>query len=138
MSSSFDLRGFILFVAGIGCGIVLMQPGAAQTKGGTKLNHVAIAVKNIDAEVNYYTKTMGFRPAFTFKEPDGKPILTYLQIGRDTFRRVRMNVSRRIGRSTGVLAFPVITFIVDSREAPFGAPRLSQALLPEWERPTIT
>jgi catechol 2,3-dioxygenase-like lactoylglutathione lyase family enzyme len=72
-----------------------MEPGLAQTKNGTKLNHVAIAVKNYDAAVNYYTKTMGFRQAFSFKEPDGKPILTYLQISRDTFLEIQPVTAER-------------------------------------------
>ncbi|MEO8050176.1 MAG: VOC family protein [Acidobacteriota bacterium] len=89
MPGRFHVRNFALFVAGVGCGVLLMQPGAAQTKGGTKLNHVSIAVKDFDAAVSYYTKTMGFRPAFTFREPDGKPILTYLQISRETFLEIQ-------------------------------------------------
>ena len=28
---------------------------------------------------------MGFREAFTIKNPEGKPVLAYLQITRDTF-----------------------------------------------------
>jgi catechol 2,3-dioxygenase-like lactoylglutathione lyase family enzyme len=54
-----------------------------------KLNHVAITVKNFDAEVAYYTKSMGFREAFAFREPNGQPILTYLQISRDTFLEIQ-------------------------------------------------
>ena len=87
------MRGFALFIAGIGLGILLMQSVAAQNgvqngapkDTGMKLNHVAITVKNFDEEVAYYTKSMGFREAFAFREPNGAPILTYLQISRDTF-----------------------------------------------------
>ena len=83
------MRGFALFVAGVGMGVLLMQSVVAQNGGpnetGMKLNHVAIFVKNFDAEVAYYTKSMGFREAFAFREPNGAPILTYLQISRDTF-----------------------------------------------------
>ncbi len=32
---------------------------------------------------------MGFREAFAFREPNGKPILTYLQISRDTFLEIQ-------------------------------------------------
>ena len=32
---------------------------------------------------------MGFREAFTFREPNGKPILTYLHISRDTFLEIQ-------------------------------------------------
>lgn len=58
---------------------------AARNDTGMKLNHVGITVKNFDGAVAYYTKSMGFREAFSFREPNGAPILTYLQISRDTF-----------------------------------------------------
>ena len=87
------MRGFALFVIGIGVGILLMHPVSAQngvqTGAGMKLNHVAIAVRNYDEAVAYYTKTMGFREAFAFRQPDGKPILTYLQISRETFLEIQ-------------------------------------------------
>ena len=35
--------------------------------------------------MRFYTQTMGFREAFTIKDPSGKPTLAYLQITRDTF-----------------------------------------------------
>jgi catechol 2,3-dioxygenase-like lactoylglutathione lyase family enzyme len=35
--------------------------------------------------MRFYTKTMGFREAFTLKDKDGKPTLAYLQLNRDTF-----------------------------------------------------
>lgn len=91
------MRGFALFVAGVGLGILLMQSvvaqngaqNGAQNDTGMKLNHVAIFVKNFDAAVAYYTKSMGFREAFTFREPNGQPILTYMQISRDTFLEIQ-------------------------------------------------
>ena len=87
------MRGFALFVAGVGLGILLMQSVIAQDGArndtGMKLNHVAIFAKNFDAEVAYYTKSMGFREAFSFRQPNGAPILTYLQISRDTFLEIQ-------------------------------------------------
>ena len=87
------MRGFALFVAGLGSGILLMQSvvaqSGAQNDTSMKLNHVAITVKNFDEEVAYYTKSMGFREAFSFREPNGAPILTYLQISRDTFLEIQ-------------------------------------------------
>ena len=87
------MRGFALFIAGVGLGILLMQSVIAQDGArndtGMKLNHVAITVKNFDAEVAYYTKSMGFREAFAYREPNGQPILTYLQISRDTFLEIQ-------------------------------------------------
>lgn len=93
------MRGFALLVAGIGLGILLMQSvvaqNAPQNDTGMKLNHVAIFVKNFDAEVAYYIKSMGFREAFAFREPNGAPILTYLQISRDTFLEIQPATAER-------------------------------------------
>jgi catechol 2,3-dioxygenase-like lactoylglutathione lyase family enzyme len=86
------LEGLILFAAGIGVGVFLMQPTAAQEKPGPsaptlglRLNHVGIYAKDYDRSMNFYTKTVGLREAFTIRGNDGKPTLTYLQINRDTF-----------------------------------------------------
>ena len=35
--------------------------------------------------MTFYTKTMGFREAYTILRPDGSVQLTYLQLNRDTF-----------------------------------------------------
>jgi catechol 2,3-dioxygenase-like lactoylglutathione lyase family enzyme len=87
------MRGLALFVAGVGAGILLMQCVVGQTvtpsDTGMKLNHVAITVQNFDAAMAYYTKSMGFREAFTFREPNGEPTLAYLQISRDTFLEIQ-------------------------------------------------
>lgn len=81
------MRGLALVVVGFIAGALFMQTSAApQQKGtGLRLNHVGLYVKNFDESVNFYTKTMGFREAFAFKDKDGKPIITYLQLDRDTF-----------------------------------------------------
>jgi lactoylglutathione lyase len=81
------MRGLVLFVAGIVVGTIMMQSGAAQENrnAGVRLNHVGIAVKDYDESLNFYSKVMGFRVAFRFPSPDGKPTTTYFQINRDTF-----------------------------------------------------
>jgi catechol 2,3-dioxygenase-like lactoylglutathione lyase family enzyme len=81
------IGGFALFAAGVAVGVFLMQPGLAQQNQnpGLRLNHVGIYTKDFDESMRFYTKTMGFREAFSIKDKDGKPTLTYLQIGRDTF-----------------------------------------------------
>jgi catechol 2,3-dioxygenase-like lactoylglutathione lyase family enzyme len=80
--------GFALFAAGMVAGGLLMQSGFAQQENqnpGLRLNHVGIYVKDYDESMRFYTKTMGFREAFTIKDKDGKPTLTYLQLSKDTF-----------------------------------------------------
>jgi catechol 2,3-dioxygenase-like lactoylglutathione lyase family enzyme len=76
-----------LFAAGMGAGVFLMQPGAAQQNSnpGLRLNHVGIYAKDFDESMRFYTQTMGFKEAFTIKDQNGKPTLAYLQITRDTF-----------------------------------------------------
>ena len=78
---------FTLFAGGMVVGILLMQPSAAQQNPnpGLRLNHVGIYAKDFDESMRFYTKTMGLREAFSIKDKDGKPTLTYLQINRDTF-----------------------------------------------------
>jgi len=84
------MRGLSLFVAGVVVGIFMMLPGAAQQNNdtGVKLNHFGISVKNFDETMNFYTKTMGFHEAFTIRNKDGKPTLSYIQISRDTFLEI--------------------------------------------------
>jgi catechol 2,3-dioxygenase-like lactoylglutathione lyase family enzyme len=82
------IGGFTLFAAGVVAGVFLMQPGFAQQQNqnpGLRLNHVGIYVKDYDESMRFYTQTMGFKEAFTIKDKDGKPTLTYLQLSKDTF-----------------------------------------------------
>jgi catechol 2,3-dioxygenase-like lactoylglutathione lyase family enzyme len=78
------MRGWMLFVAGIVIGAAV-QTGIAQNAGLVGLNHVAISVQNLDAAVEYYTKTMGFREAFRNLDEKGQPTLVYVQISKNTF-----------------------------------------------------
>jgi catechol 2,3-dioxygenase-like lactoylglutathione lyase family enzyme len=86
-----------LFAAGIGVGIFLTQPGAAQQNRipGLRLSHVGIYVKDFDESMRYYTQTMGLREAFTIKDQNGKPTLAYLQITRDTFLELAPSTADR-------------------------------------------
>src|ERR1700685_1044491 len=81
------IGGFTLFAAGVVAGIFLMQPGLAQQNQNPvlRLNHVGIYVEDYDESMRFYTQTMGFKEAFTLRDKDGKPTLTYLQLSRDTF-----------------------------------------------------
>jgi methylmalonyl-CoA/ethylmalonyl-CoA epimerase len=81
------MRGVVLFTAGTVFGIFATQPSAAPQEkvAGLRLNHVGIYVRDFDESMNFYTKTMGFREAFSLKDKEGKPALAYLQINRDTF-----------------------------------------------------
>jgi catechol 2,3-dioxygenase-like lactoylglutathione lyase family enzyme len=81
------IGSFLLFAAGIGVGVFLMRPAAAQQSQSTglRLNHVGVYAKDFDESMRFYTQTLGLREAFSIKDKDGKPTLTYLQISKDTF-----------------------------------------------------
>jgi catechol 2,3-dioxygenase-like lactoylglutathione lyase family enzyme len=83
-------RALGLFVAGAVFGTLVLRPTAAQQNKDTNLhlNHVGIAVRDVDATVAYYTKVMGYRVAFKFPSPDDRPTTTYMQINRDTFLEI--------------------------------------------------
>jgi hypothetical protein len=56
------MRGLALFVAGAFVGLAATSVAQNQTpnRGIVGLNHVALAVPDLDKAVEYYTKTMGF------------------------------------------------------------------------------
>jgi catechol 2,3-dioxygenase-like lactoylglutathione lyase family enzyme len=83
-------RGMMLFAAGAAFGMLTTQPSAAPQNrtAGLRLNHFGLYVKDFDESMNFFTKTMGFREAFALKDKDNKPLLTYLQIDRDTFLEI--------------------------------------------------
>ena len=94
------MRTLAIFVAGSAVGAVAMQTVAAQESSNTglRLNHVGIAVEDVGEAIEFYTKVMGFRVAFEFPSPDGRPTTTYLQINRDTFLEVApANADRAAG-----------------------------------------
>lgn len=83
------LRALGLFAAGAVFGTLVLHPsGAQESNTNLHLNHVGIAVQDVDATVDYYTRVMGYRVAFKFPAPEGRPTTTYMQINRDTFLEV--------------------------------------------------
>jgi catechol 2,3-dioxygenase-like lactoylglutathione lyase family enzyme len=82
------MRGFMLFVAGLTIGLTV-QAVAAQNmtpnRGLIGLNHVGVAVPNLNEAITYYTKTLGFPEAFRSLDDKGQPRLVYVHISRNTF-----------------------------------------------------
>ena len=72
-----------VFAAVVVFGFLVIQPSAAQ-EPGLSLSAVGIGAKDYAESLNFYTKVMGFRPAFSFS-PNGKTHNTYFQVSRDTF-----------------------------------------------------
>ena len=80
------MRGLVLFIAGIAVGLAVEVAVAQnQNRGLVGLNHVGIAVPNIDEAVAYYSKTFGFPEAFRSKDEKGQVALVYVQISKNTF-----------------------------------------------------
>jgi hypothetical protein len=76
----------LLFASIVLFGVFGLQSSSAQqtAPGGLRLSVVGVGTKDYADTLNFYTKVLGFRPAFTFS-PNGKTTFTYLQLSRDTF-----------------------------------------------------
>ena len=81
------MRGLVLFGAGLVLGMVTIKSIEAQQEKrlGLQVEHVGIAVKNLQESVDYYTKTLGMRSAFVFGNRDGNPGINVIQVNKDTF-----------------------------------------------------
>src|SRR5262245_43311875 len=49
------------------------------------LNHIGIVVEDYEKSLDFYTNVLGLRIAYTVPKADGSPLLTYLQLNRETF-----------------------------------------------------
>jgi catechol 2,3-dioxygenase-like lactoylglutathione lyase family enzyme len=82
------MRGAFLFIVGIAVGLAV-EAAVAQNQspnhGIVGLNHVGIAVPDLDQALTYYTKTLGFPEAFRTKDDKGQIALIYVQISKNTF-----------------------------------------------------
>jgi catechol 2,3-dioxygenase-like lactoylglutathione lyase family enzyme len=98
------VRGIVLFGAGVLAGGLLTLTATAQDREVRGLNHVGMVVADYPKAMDFYTKTMGFREAYTMRRPDGSPILTYLQLSRDTFVEL---IPAAPGQQPGITHFGV-------------------------------
>ncbi|MEQ1913038.1 MAG: VOC family protein [Vicinamibacterales bacterium] len=98
---------------GLRAELLQLTPGSLQRKAvdtwqqslstGLRLNSVGMSVKNFDDAFSFYTKTLGFREAFTLRDKDGKPTLAFLQISPATFLELLPATPNRPAGFTGVL-----------------------------------
>jgi catechol 2,3-dioxygenase-like lactoylglutathione lyase family enzyme len=91
------IRGSVLFLAGLLLGgIAVRTISAQQDKGiGVHVNHVGIFVKDFQQSIDYYTKTLGFRNAFVFRDKDGKITTVYVQVSKETFLELAPSTPER-------------------------------------------
>jgi catechol 2,3-dioxygenase-like lactoylglutathione lyase family enzyme len=82
MRASLKYVGLVLL--GVVAGSVGTERSLAQ-QGGVRVNHVGISVKDMNGAIAFYTKTMGFREAYTLRDASGNPTMAYIQVSRDTF-----------------------------------------------------
>jgi catechol 2,3-dioxygenase-like lactoylglutathione lyase family enzyme len=76
---------FLAMAIAVVFGILIIHPGAAQqTHPDLRLSAVGVGAKDYQESLNFYTKVMSFRAAFSFS-PNGKTANTYLQLSRDSF-----------------------------------------------------
>ena len=84
------MRGIYLFGGGILVGL-LIQAAIAQSGGQNSnpgvimLNHVGIAVDDMDESLAFYTETMGYEEAFSISNAEGEVGLAYLRVSENTF-----------------------------------------------------
>ena len=93
------MRGAMLFAAGLFVGVAV-HVGLAQRAGSgvVMMNHVAIAVPNVDEAVTYYTQKMGYREAFRVFDDKKQVRLVYMQISKNTFLELQpVNPQRPAG-----------------------------------------
>jgi catechol 2,3-dioxygenase-like lactoylglutathione lyase family enzyme len=88
------IRDACTFAAGVLVAFAVQGP-APGPRDIVSLNHVAIAVDDFEQATKFYTDGMGFPRAFTFNEPDGRPMLSYFQVNRNTFIEVMPATPKR-------------------------------------------
>jgi catechol 2,3-dioxygenase-like lactoylglutathione lyase family enzyme len=100
------MKHLSFFLAGVIVGAVLIRTGTAQDSSveqrpARALNHVGIVVQDYQAAYQFYTEDLGLKEAYTV-ERNGAPLLTYLQLNRETFVEL---IPARGDQVTGVTHF---------------------------------
>ena len=89
------MRGFVLFVAGVLCGLAVQTTMAQNEASGVVLNHVGLSVPSIPDAAAFYTQKMGFKEAFRNSDAQGNPTAIYLQISKSTFLELQQSNAQR-------------------------------------------
>jgi len=99
------MRGSILFICGA-LTALLIQTAIAQraNPGVLQLNHVGVAVDDLDESLAFYTGTLGFEEAFRVTNSEGRVGLAYLRVSDRTFIEI---TSANENRPAGLTHFGV-------------------------------
>jgi catechol 2,3-dioxygenase-like lactoylglutathione lyase family enzyme len=95
------MRAVSIFIGGIAVGLgVQFAIAQGQNSDIVRVNHVGLAVPDLDAAVTYYTETMGFPEVFRVDTPSGDVALVYVQVSENTFVEIQpVNENRPQGIS---------------------------------------
>src|SRR5712671_761067 len=87
------MRSLVLFVAGVVVGAAIQTSGAQAppNQPAVRLNHVALAVKDLPDAVKFYGEKLGFREVV--RNPNG--MSAYIQVSRDTFLELQQVAADR-------------------------------------------
>ena len=80
------MRALLIFVLGVVAGqLIQANTGQNDGPGVIMLNHVGIAVDDMEESAAFYTETMGFERTFSLENAEGQTTLLHLQVSEDTF-----------------------------------------------------
>ncbi|NIW25159.1 MAG: hypothetical protein GWN29_11645 [Gammaproteobacteria bacterium] len=79
------MRGSIFFVSGAFVALLIQTAIAQMNPGVVQLNHVGVAVADMEESIAFYTQTMGYEEAFRVTNDAGEPGLVYLRVSENTF-----------------------------------------------------
>jgi catechol 2,3-dioxygenase-like lactoylglutathione lyase family enzyme len=80
------MRGIFIFILGGVAGqFIETNIGQNNEPGVIKLDHVGIAVDDMEESVAFYTETMGFEKTFSLASVEGEMSLMYVRVGENTF-----------------------------------------------------
>ncbi len=77
------LGASLLLATGFALGRLTGQ--SAEEPAVLGLSHVGLRVADFDRARDFYVNTLGFKLAYQFDTPEGKPIFAYVQISKNTF-----------------------------------------------------
>jgi catechol 2,3-dioxygenase-like lactoylglutathione lyase family enzyme len=98
------MKMLVAFALGVVVGALVLKAVAAPSRQFLRLNHVGIVVDNYDDALEFYTGGLGLRVAYTVPKPDGSPLLTYLQLNRETFVEL---IPASAGQQAGITHFGI-------------------------------
>src|SRR6266496_515298 len=89
------MRGPMLFVAGLVCGLAVQTTMAQNDAAGVVLNHVGLSGPSIPDAAAFYIQKMGFKEAFRNSDAQGNPTAIYIQVSKNTFIELQQANAQR-------------------------------------------